>query len=191
MPLAASPASIISLAGYLMLAGGSFALVRPGLGMLIVPVPLLAIPLHFFARRVGDFAGVAHSRWQMRTFGLFLLLFLGLVGIFFILGASCTDGPALDRLELIGNAYNAGKVDLYASLVGLWEIKELQIFTLSASVWAGLALLWPLKRAFQGMLALAAGIAPKALPLWGCWLAFAAAIAAQGGMLAWLVARQA
>ena len=56
MPLAASPASIISLAGYLMLAGGSFALVRPGLGMLIIPVPLLAIPLHFFARRVGDFA---------------------------------------------------------------------------------------------------------------------------------------
>ena len=140
MPLAASPASFISLAGYLMLAGGSFALVRPGLGMLIIPVPLLAIPLHFFARRVGDFAGVAHSRWQMRTLGLFLLLFLGLVGIFFILGASCTDGPALDRLELIGNAYNAGKVDLYASLVGLWEVKELQAFTMSASVWAGLAL---------------------------------------------------
>ncbi len=191
MPLAASPASFISLAGYLMLAGGSFALVRPGLGMLIIPVPLLAIPLHFFARRVGDFAGVAHSRWQMRTLGLFLLLFLGLVGIFFILGASCTDGPALDRLELIGNAYNAGKVDLYASLVGLWEVKELQVFTLSASVWAGLALLWPLKRAFQGMLALAAGIAPKALPGWGCWLAFGAAVAAQGGMLAWLVTRQA
>ena len=35
MPLAASPASFISLAGYLMLAGGSFALVRPGLGMLL------------------------------------------------------------------------------------------------------------------------------------------------------------
>ena len=189
MPLAASPASFISLAGYLMLAGGAFALVRPGLGLLIIPVPLLAIPLHFFARRMGDFAGVAHSRWQMRTFGLFLLLFLGLVGIFFILGASCTDGPALDRLELIGNAYNAGKVDLYASLVGLWEIKELQVFTLSASVWAGLALLWPLKRAFQGMLALAAGIAPKALPLWGCWLALLAAIAAQGATLAVLLLR--
>ena len=190
MPLAASPASIISLAGYLMLAGGSFALVRPGLGMLIVPVPLLAIPLHFFARRVGDFAGVAHSRWQMRTFGLFLLLFLGLVGIFFILGAICTDGPALDRLEAIGNAYNSGKVDLYASLAGLWEIKELQGYTLGASVWTALALLWPLKRAIQGMIALIVGAAPKALRHWLQWLALLTAIGAQGGALAVLLARQ-
>lgn len=173
-----------------MLAGGSFALVRPGLGVLIVPVPLLAIPLHFFARRSGDFTGVAHSRWQMRTFSLFLLLFLSLVGIFFILGASFTDGPALDRLEAIGSAYNSGKVDLYASLASLWEVEELRALTLSASAWTGLALLWPLKRAFQGMFALVAGIAPKALPHWGCWLALLAAIAAQGGMLAWLMARQ-
>ena len=190
MPLAALPASIFSLAGYLMLAGGSFALVRPGLGLLIVPVPLLAIPLHFLARRIGDFAGVAHSRWQMRTFGLFLLLFLGLVAIFFILGASFTDGPALDRLEAIGNAYNSGKVDLYASLAGLWEIKELQGFTLGASVWTALALLWPLKRAIQGMMALVVGAAPKALRHWWQWLALLAAIAAQGGALAVLLARQ-
>ncbi len=190
MPLAASPVSLISLVVYLMLAGGSFALVRPGLGLLIAPVPLLAIPLHFFARRIGDFVGVAHSRWQMRTFGLFLLLFLTIVALFFILGASCTDGPALDRLETIGNAYNSGTANLYASLAELWTIKELQGFTLGASVWVGLALLWPLKRAFQGILALAVGKAPKALPLWGCWLALAAALAAQGGMLAWLLTRQ-
>lgn len=191
MPLAVSPASLIFLVGYLLLAGGSFALVRPGLGLLIVPVPLLAIPLHLFARRIGDFAGVAHSRWQMRTFGLFLLLFLSLIALFFILGASFTDGPALDRLETIGNAYNSGKADLYASLAELWTVKELQIFTLGASVWVGLALLWPLKRAFQGMMALVVGRSPKALPHWCCWLALAAALAAQGGMLAWLLARQA
>ena len=83
---------------------------------------LLAIPLHMLSRHWGDVVGMEHSRWQMRTFGLFLLLFLVLVTIFFILGASFTDGPALDRLEAIGNAYNSGKVDLYASLAGLWEI---------------------------------------------------------------------
>jgi len=189
MPLAATLASLLFLAGYIMLAGGAFALVKPGLGLLIVPVPLLAIPLHIIARRVGDFVGVAHSRWQMRTFGLFLLLFMTLVAIFFILGASCTDGPALDRLEAIGNAYNTGKADLYASLAGLWAVEELQGFTFGASVWAALALLWPLKRAIQGVLALAAGVAPKALPLWGCWLALLAAIAAQGATLAWLLVR--
>ena len=108
MPLAASPASFLFLVGYLMLAGGSFALVRPEMGLLLVPVPFLAIPLHLFARRMGDFAGVAHSRWQMRTIGLFLLLFLSLVVLFFVLGASFTDGQALDRLETIGNAYNSG-----------------------------------------------------------------------------------
>ena len=190
MPLAVTPASLFFLVGYVMLAGGSFALVKPGLGLLIVPVPLLAIPLHLFARRIGDVAGVAHSRWQMRTFGLFLLLFLALVAIFFALGASCTDGPALDRLETIGNAYNAGTVNLYASLAGLWDIEKLRPFTLGASVWAGLALLWPLKRAIQGMLALAGGIAPKALTLsWRC-CALLGALAAQGGMLAWLLARQ-
>lgn len=189
MPFAATLASILFLAGYIMLAGGAFALVKPGLGLFIVPVPLLAIPLHIVARRMGDFVGVAHSRWQMRTFGLFLLLFMSLVASFFILGVSFTDGPALDRLEAIGNAYNTGKADLYASLAGLWAIEELQGFTLGASVWAALALLWPLKRAVQGMLALLAGVAPKALPLWGCWLALLAAIAAQGATLAWLLAK--
>ena len=190
MPLAATATSILFLAGYLMLAGGAFALVKPGLGMLIVPVPLLAIPLHMLARHMGDVAGMEHSRWQMRTFGLFLLLFLVLVAIFFILGASFTDGPALDRLEAIGNAYNSGKVDLYASLAGLWEIKELQGYTLGASVWTALALLWPLKRAIQGMIALLVGAAPKALRHWWQWLALLTAIAAQGGALAVLLARQ-
>ena len=190
MPLAATATSILFLAGYLMLAGGAFALVKPGLGMLIVPVPLLAIPLHMLARHMGDVAGMEHSRWQMRTFGLFLLLFLVLVAIFFILGASFTDGPALDRLEAIGNAYNTGKADLYASLAGLWEIKELQGFTLGASVWTALALLWPLKRAMQGMLASAVGCAPKALRAPWQWLALLAALAAQGGILAVLLARQ-
>ena len=190
MPLAATATSILFLAGYLMLAGGAFALVKPGLGMLIVPVPLLAIPLHMLARHMGDVAGIEHSRWQMRTFGLFLLLFLVLVAIFFILGASFTDGPALDRLEAIGNAYNTGKADLYASLAGLWEIKELQGFTLGASVWTALALLWPLKRAIQGMLAIAVGCAPKTLRAPWQWLALLAALAAQGGILAVLLARQ-
>ena len=173
-----------------MLAGGAFTLIKPGLGLLIVPVPLLAIPLHMLARHWGDVVGMEHSRWQMRTFGLFLLLFLVLVTIFFILGASFTDGPALDRLEAIGNAYNSGKVDLYASLAGLWEIKELQGFTLGASVWTALALLWPLKRAIQGMIALLVGAAPKALRHRWQWLALLAAIAAQGGALAVLLARQ-
>ena len=190
MPLAATAASILFLAGYAMLAGGAFALIKPGLGLLIVPVPLLAIPLHMLARHWGDVVGMEHSRWQMRTFGLFLLLFLVLVAIFFILGASFTDGPALDRLEAIGNAYNSGKVDLYASLAGLWEIKELQGYTLGASVWTALALLWPLKRAIQGMIALLVGAAPKALRHWWQWLALLTAIAAQGGALAVLLARQ-
>ena len=190
MPLAATATSLLFLAGYIMLAGGAFTLIKPGLGLLIVPVPLLAIPLHFFARHMGDVVGVAHSRWQMRTFGLFLLLFLVLVTIFFILGASYTDGPALDRLEAIGNAYNSGKVDLYASLAGLWEIKELQGYTLGASVWTALALLWPLKRAIQGMLAIAVGCAPKTLRAPWQWLALLAALAAQGGILAVLLARQ-
>ena len=190
MPLAATVTSLFFLAGYIMLAGGAFALIKPGLGLLIVPVPLLAIPLHMLARHWGDVVGMEHSRWQMRTFGLFLLLFLVLVTIFFILGASFTDGPALDRLEAIGNAYNSGKVDLYASLAGLWEIKELQGFTLGASVWTALALLWPLKRAIQGMMALLVGAAPKALRHWWQWLALLAAIAAQGGALAVLLARQ-
>lgn len=163
---------------------------RPGMGLLIAPVPLLAIPLHLYARRIGDFAGVAHSRWQMRTIGVFLLLFLALVAMFFILGASSVDGPALDRLEIIGNAYNSGKADLYASLVELWAIKELQFFALGAFAWTGLTLVWPLKRAIQGILALAVGIAPKALPRWGRCLALLAALAAQACMLAWLAARQ-
>ena len=190
MPLAAILATLLFLAGYVMLAGGAFALVKPGLGLLIVPVPLLAIPLHILARRMGDFVGVAHSRWQMRTFGLFLLLFMVLVASFFILGVSVTDGPALDRLEAIGNAYNTGKADLYTSLAGLWEIKELHGFTLGASAWTALALLWPLKRAFQGMLALIVGIAPKALSAPWHWLALLAALAAQGGVLAVLLSRQ-
>ena len=190
MPLAATATSLLFLAGYIMLAGGAFTLIKPGLGLLIVPVPLLAIPLHMLARHWGDVVGMEHSRWQMRTFGLFLLLFLVLVTIFFILGASFTDGPALDRLEAIGNAYNSGKVDLYASLAGLWEIKELQGFTLGASVWTALALLWPLKRAIQGMIALLVGAAPKALRHWWQWLALLTAIAAQGGALAVLLARQ-
>ena len=190
MPLAATVTSLFFLAGYIMLAGGAFALIKPGLGLLIVPVPLLAIPLHMLARHRADVVGMEHSRWQMRTFGLFLLLFLVLVTIFFILGASFTDGPALDRLEAIGNAYNSGKVDLYASLAGLWEIKELQGFTLGASVWTALALLWPLKRAIQGMIALLVGAAPKALRHWWQWLALLTAIAAQGGALAVLLARQ-
>lgn len=190
MPLAATATSLLFLAGYIMLAGGAFTLIKPGLGLLIVPVPLLAIPLHMLARHWGDVVGMEHSRWQMRTFGLFLLLFLVLVTIFFILGASFTDGPALDRLEAIGNAYNSGKVDLYASLAGLWEIKELQGYTLGASVWTALALLWPLKRAIQGMIALLVGAAPKALRHWWQWLALLTAIAAQGGALAVLLARQ-
>ena len=190
MPLAATATSLLFLAGYIMLAGGAFTLIKPGLGLLIVPVPLLAIPLHMLSRHWGDVVGMEHSRWQMRTFGLFLLLFLVLVTIFFILGASYTDGPALDRLEAIGNAYNSGKVDLYASLAGLWEIKELQGYTLGASVWTALALLWPLKRAIQGMIALLVGAAPKALRHWWQWLALLTAIAAQGGALAVLLARQ-
>ena len=190
MPLAATVTSLFFLAGYLMLAGGAFALVKPGLGMLIVPVPLLAIPLHMLSRRMGDIVGMEHSRWQMRTFGLFLLLFLVLVALFFILGASFTDGPALDRLEAIGNAYNTGKVDLYASLAGLWEIKELQGYTLGASVWTALALLWPLKRAIQGMIALLVGAAPKSLRHPWQWLALLTALAAQGGTLLVLLARQ-
>ena len=190
MPLAATATSLLFLAGYIMLAGGAFTLIKPGLGLLIVPVPLLAIPLHMLARHWGDVVGMEHSRWQMRTFGLFLLLFLVLVTIFFILGASFTDGPALDRLEAIGNAYNSGKVDLYASLAGLWEIKELQGYTLGASVWTALALLWPLKRAIQGIIALLVGAAPKALRHWWQWLALLTAIAAQGGALAVLLARQ-
>ena len=190
MPLAATATSLLFLAGYIMLAGGAFTLIKPGLGLLIVPVPLLAIPLHMLARHWGDVVGMEHSRWQMRTFGLFLLLFLVLVTIFFILGASFTDGPALDRLEAIGNAYNTGKADLYASLAGLWEIKELQGFTLGASVWTALALLWPLKRAMQGMLAIAVGCAPKTLRAPWQWLALLAALAAQGGILAVLLARQ-
>ena len=141
MPLAATAISLLFLTGYIMLAGGAFALVKPGLGLLIVPVPLLAIPLHMVARHMGDVVGVAHSRWQMRTFGLFLLLFLVLVSSFFILGLSFTNGQALDRLEAIGNAYNMGKADIYASLAGLWEIKELQGFTVGALVWTALALL--------------------------------------------------
>jgi len=190
MPLAATAISLLFLAGYIMLAGGAFALVKPGLGLLIVPVPLLAIPLHMVARRMGDVVGMEHSRWQMRTFGLFLLLFLALVASFFILGVSFTNGPALDRLEAIGNAYNMGKADLYTSLAALWEIKELQVFTLGASVWTALALLWPLKRAFQGMLALIVGIAPKALRAPWRLLAMLAALAAQSGILAMLLARQ-
>ena len=190
MPLAATAVSLLFLAGYTLLACGAFALVKPGLGLLIVPVPLLAIPLHFFARHMGDVVGVAHSRWQMRTFGLFLLLFLVLVSSFFILGLSFTDGQALDRLEAVGNAYNMGKADLYTSLAALWEIKELQGFTIGASVWTALALLWPLKRAFQGMLAVIVGVAPKALSAPWCWLALLASLAAQGGVLALLLARQ-
>ena len=96
----------------------------------------------------------------------------------------------LDRLEAVGNAYNMGKADLYASLAALWEIKELQGFTIGASVWTALALLWPLKRAIQGMLAVIAGVAPKALSAPWCWLALLVALAAQGGVLALLLTRQ-
>ena len=100
------------------------------------------------------------------------------------------ESQLLDKLEAIGNAYNMGKADIYASLAGLWEIKELQGFTVGALVWTALALLWPLKRAIQGMLALIVGVAPKALSALWCGLALLAALAAQGGVLALLLARQ-
>ena len=48
----------------------------------------------------------------------------------------------------------------------------------------------PLKRAIQGMLALIVGVAPKALSALWCGLALLAALAAQGGVLALLLARQ-
>lgn len=178
MPLAAF-STLPFTAAYLLLAGGSFALLLPGTGLLIVPAaPLCALLLHTAHRRQDD-AAAAHARWQLNTLGLYLLLFLALVGIFFILGASFHDGPALDRLEIIGNAYNAGRVNLYDALARLWAVEELHAFSLGASLWTVLALLWPLKRVFQGMLALAVGVAPDTLPRSRRLLALLGAMAAQ------------
>ena len=182
MPLAAF-STLPFLAAYLLLAGGAFALLLPGAGLLIVPAaPLCALLLHA-ARRRQDPTAAAHARWQLHTFCLYLLLFLALVGIFFILGASFRDGPALDRLEVIGNAYNAGTANLYDALGRLWAVEELHAFSLGASLWAVLALLWPLKRVFQGLLALAAGVAPDKLPRFRRLLALLAAVAAQAVVL--------
>lgn len=187
MPLAAI-STLPFLAAYLLLAGGSFALLLPGAGLLIVPAAPLCALLLGMARRREDAAAAAHARWQLNTIGLYLLLFLALVGIFFILGASFRDGPALDRLEAIGNAYNAGGVNLYDALARLWTVEELHALALGASLWTALALLWPLKRVFQGMLALAAGLAPKDLPRFRRLLALLTAVVAQAAALGLLAA---
>lgn len=190
MHVAAIPAPVLFWVGYFLLAGGSFALWQPALGLLTVPaLPLCAI-LHRVAHsREAGSRGVAHALWQMHTFGLFLLLFLALVALFFGLGVTCNDGPALDRLELIGNAYNSGVMNLYVALEQFWGIQELRWFTLGAILWAAAAQIWPLKRALQGMLALVAGSSPAELPTGRKWIAFFLAVAAHASMFLFMMPR--
>ena len=148
--------------GYALLAGGAFALWLPWLAWLLPPALLLGWLLRRVTRiRESDSGlGVTHAQWQLNTFWIFALLFLALLALLFGLGVAFSEGKALDSVEAVGNAYNAGQIDIYAAVERVWAINEIRYFTYGGMAWSLLALLWPLKRAIHGMFALAARCEP-------------------------------
>lgn len=184
MPAAALSTPWLFWLDYLLLAGGSFALWAPRLALAPLPVLALALLLRRMARIRGEEAvGAAHAQWQMHTVWLFLLLFLALLGLFLGMGLAFSEGAALDRVEAIANAFGAGSLNLCSALEHFWSVGEIRWFAWAGLLWTALALLWPLQRTVQGMLALCAEHAPRSLSRGKRWLALGLAALMQGGVL--------
>lgn len=173
----------LAWAGYLCLAGGAFALWLPVLGVLPLPVPVLAPALRRLAGARGDRVLLGHARWQMNTFWLLLMLLVALVALFGAVGVLFSEGKALDAVESIGNAYSAGHIDLGMVLERFWAISDIRFFTWGGLLWMGLALVWPLKRVLQGAWGMLAGLAPARLGAKGKGMVFVAALLVQAALL--------
>lgn len=173
----------LAWAGYLCLAGGAFALWLPILGVLPLPVLVLAPVLRRVAGAQGDRVLLGHARWQMNTFWLLLMLLVTLVLLFGAVGVLFSDGKALDAVESIGSAYSAGNIGLGAVLERFWAISDIRYFTWGGLLWMGLALVWPLKRVLQGVWGMAVGMAPARFGTRGKVAVFVAALILQAGVL--------
>ena len=90
----------LAWAGYLCLAGGAFALWLPVLGVLPLPVLVLAPVLRRVAGAQGDRVLLGHARWQMNTFWLLLILLVALVALFGAVGVLFSDGKALSLIHI-------------------------------------------------------------------------------------------
>ena len=73
-------------AGYICLAGGAFALWLPVLGLLPLPVLVVALILRHMAATRQDPVSKSHAQWQLHTFWLLFFLLVALAGLFAAMG---------------------------------------------------------------------------------------------------------
>ena len=174
-------------AGYICLAGGAFALWLPVLGLLPLPVLVVALILRHMAATRQDAVSKSHAQWQLHTFWLLFFLLVVLVGLFAAMGIVYSEVAVLDLVEGIGAAYSANQIDLSVVLERFWAIGEIRYFTCAGLLWLVLALVWPLKRILQGIWAMYAGCPPSGMGHGVRWLALAGAVILQGGLMALVV----
>lgn len=174
-------------AGYVCLAGGAFALWLPMLGLLPLPVLAVAFILRHRAVAREDAVSAGHAQWQLHTLWLLFFLLVVLVGLFAAVGIVFSEVAVLDIVEGIGSAYSANQIDLAVVLKRFWAIGEIRYFTWAGLLWLALALVWPLKRIFQGAWGMCAGCPPAGLNNGARWLVLAVAVIVQGGLMALVV----
>ena len=159
----------------------------PMLGLLPLPVLAVAFILRHRAVAREDAVSAGHAQWQLHTFWLLFFLLVVLVGLFAAVGIVFSEVAVLDIVDGIGSAYSANQIDLAVVLKRFWAIGEIRYFTWAGLLWLALALVWPLKRIFQGAWGMCAGCPPAGLNNGARWLVLAVAVIVQGGLMALVV----
>ncbi len=130
-----------------------------GIGLLLgLAVLIVGIAARGRFRSQGRTFAAAHASWQVNTIWIAIVLFLITVIVLLVIFALIGSDPGIES-QLDAITQNDGTPG--EMLHALWVIPGIKVSVAACLVCSLLSLIWPLKRAIQGILTLYAGREPK------------------------------
>lgn len=175
--------------GYILLLIGLLAVNIPYTGLLPVAVLVFGYLLRHRLRKEGDQSAAApHASWLITTVWLLPALAVGVAVVALALALFIVNDALLaGQIKIVTDSIYANKNPLSEGMLLLWHIPGLQPYMLVMAACGIVALIWPVQRLFQGMLALARSLPPHNLERPLRWLALAGAVIFQAAQLLMLL----
>ncbi|MBO4334386.1 MAG: hypothetical protein J5846_00935 [Desulfovibrio sp.] len=123
---------------------------------------IIAYLLRKNARSNGDTCRIAHASWAINTYWIELFIPIAILIAALVVFAKYSDGTVEKQIENYLGEFKKGSIDFMGLVTQIWSIDVIRKVTYV--ILGGLVLIiWPVKRAVQGMIALVRNVEPTAL----------------------------
>lgn len=166
---------------YFLLLVAMFATPLSNLTFLLwIAAPLIALTLRNSARAAGHEDDALHASWIMGSAGLFLLLVFLLIGGMATAGSTLVGPESQQRIAEISTAMSEQRLSWQDGFARMLDVQGVKGMILICAGGLLLAVLWPLQRILQGMIALKMQVAPRRISTGGKLLTLLLAILLTG-----------